>query len=85
MKSTVLIITIVAGLMLTGCAQPAAPATEPAVEPASEAASEPAAEMLEPPPELYHQNWISPGKVVVGNFYPGARAEWLLTILCCRP
>lgn len=24
--------------------------------------------------------WISPGKVQVGNFYPGARAEWELSI-----
>lgn len=24
--------------------------------------------------------WISPGKVHVGNYYPGARAEWPLTI-----
>lgn len=26
------------------------------------------------------QTWISPGKVQVGNFYPGARAEWPITI-----
>ena len=26
------------------------------------------------------RTWISPGKVQVGNFYPGARAEWPLTI-----
>jgi len=24
--------------------------------------------------------WISPGKVLIGNFYPGARAEWNVTI-----
>jgi len=30
--------------------------------------------------ELYDKVWIEPGKVVVGNFYPGARAEWPLTI-----
>lgn len=40
----------------------------------------PAAEPLEPPPELYDKTWISPGKVEVGNFHPGARAEWPLTI-----
>jgi len=26
------------------------------------------------------QNWISPGKVEVGNYFPGARAEWPITI-----
>lgn len=31
----------------------------------------------EPSPEL---TWISPGKVMVGNFYPGARAEWVLQV-----
>jgi len=40
----------------------------------------PAAEPLEPPPELYEQTWISPGKVEVGNFHPGGGAKWPLTI-----
>ena len=35
---------------------------------------------VEAPPELYDKIWISPGKVEVGNFHPGARAEWPLTI-----
>ena len=35
---------------------------------------------LEPPPELYDKIWISPGKVEVGNFFPGARAEYPITI-----
>lgn len=26
------------------------------------------------------QHWISPGTVAIGNFYPGARAEWSLTV-----
>lgn len=29
---------------------------------------------------LYDRTWISPGKVHVGNFYPGARAEWSLSV-----
>ena len=37
-------------------------------------------EPLEPPPELYEKIWISPGKVEVGNFFPGARAEYPITI-----
>lgn len=31
-----------------------------------------------PPPD--DMNWISPGKVIVTNFYPGARAEYPITI-----
>ena len=31
----------------------------------------------EPPPD---RTWISPGKVQIGNFYAGARAEWDLSI-----
>lgn len=30
------------------------------------------------PPE--DQHWISPGTVAIGNFHPGARAEWNLTV-----
>ena len=37
-------------------------------------------EKPQPGPELYDEVWISPGKVEVGNFYPGARAEYPLTI-----
>lgn len=55
---------VVAGLLLAGCAQP----------------SPPQVEAPQPPPELYDKTWISPGKVEVGNFYPGARAEYSLTI-----
>jgi len=42
--------------------------------------SSPVIEKPEPGPELYDQVWISPGKVNVGHFYPGARAEYPLTI-----
>lgn len=31
----------------------------------------------EPPENI---TWISPGKVMIGNFFPGARAEWPLSI-----
>jgi hypothetical protein len=56
---------VVAGLLLAGCAQPSPP---------------PEVKAPEPPPELYDKTWISPGKVEVGNFYPGARAEYPLSI-----
>jgi len=68
MKRVIVLVAIVVVLMLVGCTPPAVPENEPG------------AEKVEPPPELYDQNWISPGKVEVGNFHPGARAEWPLTI-----
>lgn len=30
--------------------------------------------------KLVDSNWISPGKVMIGNLFPGARAEYLLTV-----
>jgi hypothetical protein len=42
--------------------------------------SAPVIETPEPPPDLYDKVWISPGKVNVGHFYPGARAEYPLSI-----
>jgi hypothetical protein len=42
--------------------------------------SSPVIEKPEPGPELYDEVWISPGKVNVDHFYPGARAEYPLTI-----
>jgi hypothetical protein len=63
MKKLILLL-VVAGLLLGGCAQP----------------SPPKVEAPQPPPELYDKTWISPGKVEVGNFYPGARAEYWLKI-----
>ena len=60
-----IVLLIAVGLLLSGCGQPS---SSTVVQP------------LEPPPELYDEIWISPGKVEVGNFYPGARAEYPLTI-----
>jgi hypothetical protein len=65
MKRLIALIAVVA-VLLSACAQsPAPPVTGGEVS---------------PPPELYDKTWISPGKVMVGNFYPGARAEYLLSI-----
>jgi len=44
------------------------------------AQSSPVVETPSPPPDLYDKVWISPAEVDVGNFYAGARAEWLVTI-----
>ena len=56
---------VIAGLLLSACVQPLPP---------------PVVQTPEPPPELYDKIWISPGKIEVGNFYPGARAEYPLSI-----
>ena len=42
------------------------------------AAQPPAVVMSKEPPG--DMTWISPGKVQIGNFYPGARAEWPVQI-----
>jgi hypothetical protein len=64
MKKLILLIAAVAVILLVGCPQPTSPAPE----------------KPQPGPELYDQVWISPSKVEVSKFYPGARAEYLLTI-----
>jgi hypothetical protein len=38
------------------------------------------ADKPQPPADLYDKVWISPGKVMVSHFYPGARAEYSLSI-----
>lgn len=61
----ILALAIVALLAVIGCAQPDGGAAD-VMLPASA------------PPD--NVTWISPGKVNVSNFYPGARAEYPLTI-----
>jgi hypothetical protein len=56
---------VIAGLLLAGCPQPPGPT---------------AVETTTPPPELYDKTWISPAKVEVANFYPGARAEYTISL-----
>jgi len=56
---------VIAGLLLAGCPQPPEPT---------------GVETTTPPPELYDKTWISPAKVEVGNFYPGARAEYTISL-----
>lgn len=65
-----ILITIVLGLLLVGCA-PSYQSGGLTTEPKSVTNSD------EPPAD---RTWISPGKVQIGNFYPGARAEWDITI-----
>ena len=57
---------LVAGLLLAGCPPPS---VTPTVETPTT-----------PPTELYDKTWVSPAKVEIGNFYPGARAEYMISL-----
>jgi len=61
-----LLLLVGALLLLVGCAQSA---TAPPVDNT----------VVDGTPPM-DRTWISPAKVQIGNFYPGARAEWNLTI-----
>ena len=76
-KLVIVLATVTLGmlLLLPGCSQPEyTPINSSPLRPADS----PVAVTTRKPPEDI--TWISPGKVVVGNFYPGARAEWLLSV-----
>jgi len=75
-KKLILTVLLAIGLLLLGCtgySEPpgASQPTTPEDTPADVVVHQ------EPPAD---KTWISPGKVQVGNFYPGARAEWLLLV-----
>jgi hypothetical protein len=84
-------VVLVLILALSGCVynpqkEPTPRATTPAADNGSNnegpaAVLPPATDA--PPPGEYPKgdvSWISPGKVEISNFYPGARAEWPVTI-----
>ena len=71
MKRLLVTVLIVGGLLLVGCTgQNTALPETPDVGGVQAGTGEPPID----------QTWISPGKVEVGNFYPGARAEWELQV-----
>ena len=57
--------------------EPVAVEEPPVEEPATEEPTPVPVLAGEPPADM---TWISPGKVMIGNFFPGARAEWPLLI-----
>lgn len=70
-------LVVVIMLSAVGCAQPSYTSSpEPPVPHAPPTPTIPPGD--KPPPE--DMTWISPGKVMVSNFYPGARAEYPLLI-----
>jgi hypothetical protein len=70
MKKLIIGLLAVGLLVVSGCTPTYSPPTTP---------SDGGTTVLpnEPPVD---RTWISPGKVQVGNFYPGARAEWTLSV-----
>ncbi len=75
-KALLLVVALLMVGLLAGCTQtPSTPEPTPVPTP-----PEPAPTPAPPEPPSENVTWISPGKVEVGNFYPGARAEWLLTV-----
>lgn len=69
MKSFITFLVILS-VLLVGCGQAYIPSAVPEEIPKVVLPNEPPEDVT----------WISPGKIQVGNFYPGARAEWNLTI-----
>jgi hypothetical protein len=80
MKRVILLVLVVVSVMFTGCATstsitplptPSLPEATKTVEPSAIADVE---------TKLMNNTWISPAKVEIGNYYPGARAEWTIRV-----
>ncbi len=73
-------ILVISSLVFIGCALPATSDVPSPPNPGNEVID--TGEFILPeegrPPD--DVTWISPGKVIVGNFHPGARAEWPVAI-----
>jgi len=63
-----IIVIVMLGLVLVGCAQ---------VEPIAPPAPIPPVQPVDAPEDV---DWVSPGKVWVSNFHTDARAEWYITV-----
>lgn len=80
------VLMAILGLLLGGCVSPNSdyypseniPTNDTPSTPDTPAENTPTTVLDNPPPE--NVTWISPGKVNVANFYPGARAEYPITI-----
>lgn len=68
MKLKLIGLLLIGVLLLTGCTQVTPAYVPPITLPVPNST---------PPMD---RTWISPAKVQIGNFYPGARAEWDLTV-----
>ena len=84
MKKLLIVFMVIGLLIVSGCAPAYTPpaSTPPASSgsvTAPSAAPDGGTTILPDEPPI-DRTWISPGKVQVGNFYPGARAEWNLLV-----
>lgn len=75
-----LLALVVVGGLLAGCSSKTPDYTPPETSPpsANNTPADSTPVFDNPPPE--DMTWISPGKVKVANFYPGARAEYPITV-----
>lgn len=76
MRRLTIIVAIVLGLLLVGCGQSYNP---PANVPTNSLPSNGLPADGQPPENI---TWISPGKVGIDNFYPGARVECYTGAVC---
>ena len=96
MKKVILVLVLTSLLLVVGCGSTVMPSSEPtpvpeaqdSIEvpvslPESEPVTTPTPKPIqvilpgEPPMDV---TWISPGKVNIGNFYPGARVEYSISV-----
>lgn len=80
MRKLGLVILVIGVLLLAGCSKEAQETIIPfeETEPSEVAILSPDVVLpTEPPSDV---NWITPGKVEIGNFYSGARAECILSV-----
>lgn len=80
MRKLGLVILVIGVLLLAGCSQGEQETMIPfeETEPSNVVISSPDVVLPTDPPS--DVNWISPGKIEVGNFYSGARAECVLSV-----
>jgi hypothetical protein len=85
MKRLVLSLVLVSTLLLAGCgttngdSHPTPRPTQVGVTPTiTPQPTQPTTEYPNEPPS--NVTWISPGKVEIGNFFPGATAEWSVRV-----
>ena len=83
MKRLILSLVLVSTLLLAGCgttngdSHPTAVPTQVGVT-VTPQPTQPTTEYPDEPPS--NVTWVSPGKVEVGNFFPGATAEWSIRV-----
>jgi len=80
MKRIILSGLVVVSLLLAGCvsASPIIPVPTPTKTETTKTI-EPSA-IVDVETKMMNDTWISPAKIEIGNYYPGARAEWYIRV-----